>query len=92
MRTWLSIRTPFRGVRVGVAIPTPAARAYLVSPTGAKIWRIGSALMLLGLAVWLVATRDQDGRLNESFLLVTFFVLGLRYFFRLTVVALFPPI
>jgi hypothetical protein len=82
MRTWLSIRTPFRCVRVGVAIPNPTARVYQVSPTGAMIWRVGSAVMLAGLVIWLIATRDQDGRLNENFLLVII----------LAVAVLFPPI
>jgi hypothetical protein len=57
-----------------------------VSATGLKVWRIGSAVMLAGLAIWLVASRDDEGRLNESFLLVIFMVLGLRYLFGQAVV------
>ena len=41
------------------------------------VWRVGSAVMLAALAIWLIASRDQEGRLNENFLLVTFIVLGL---------------
>ena len=90
MRTWLSFRTGIRGVRLGVALPT--SRTYNISATGAKIWYTGSALMLAALAIWLIASRDQEGRLNEWWLLVTFMVLGFRYLFKLTAVALFPPI
>ena len=70
MRTWLSFRTPFRGIRAGVSLPNPAARTYYMSATGQKIWLIGSALMWGGLAIWLFTSRDQDGRLNEWWWLV----------------------
>jgi hypothetical protein len=92
MRTWLSFRTGIRGVRVGVALPNPAARTYYLSPTGRKVWLIGSAVMLVGLAIWLIASRDQDGRLNEMWWLVIGLVLAVRYLLKLAVVALFPPI
>jgi hypothetical protein len=36
-----------------------------MSATGLKIWRIGSAVMWAGLAIWLFASRDEEGRLNE---------------------------
>jgi hypothetical protein len=91
MRTWISFRTGIRGVRVGVSLPNPAARVYRVSPIGAKIWRIGSALMLVGLAAWVVVTRDQEGRLNENFILVIGLAWCLWYLFGLVIVALFPP-
>jgi hypothetical protein len=91
MRTWISFRTGVRGIRVGVS-PNPAARIYYLSSTGLKVWRIGSAVMLVGLAVWLVASRDEEGRLSEWWWLVIGLVLGLRYIFKLVVVALFPPI
>jgi hypothetical protein len=48
--------------------------------------------MLVGLAIWLFTSRDQEGRLSENFLLVIGVVLALRYLFKLEVVALFPPI
>jgi hypothetical protein len=86
MRTWLSFRTGIRGVRVGVALPNPAARVYPVSATGRKVWRVGSTLMLAGLAIWLFASRDQEGRLSENFLLVIIMVLAVRYLFRQAVV------
>ena len=92
MRTWISFRTGIRGVRVGVALPNPAARVYPVSATGRKVWRVGSALMLAGLVVWLFASRDDEGRLNENFWLVIGMVLAVRYCFKLAIVALFPPI
>jgi hypothetical protein len=91
MRTWLSFRTPFRGVRVGVAIPTPAARIYAVSPIGLKVWRVGSTLMLVGLALWLVFSRDQEGRLNENFLLVIGGTLAARWLLKQAVVWLWQP-
>jgi hypothetical protein len=92
MRTWLSFRTGIRGVRVGVALPNPAARIYQVSPTGAKIWRVGSTAMLVGLGIWLIASRDEEGRLSEMWWLVIGLVLAVRYLLKLAVVALFPPI
>ena len=92
MRTWLSFRTGIKGVRVGASLPNPAARVYQVSAIGRKVWRVGSALMLAGLAVWLVASRDQEGRLSELWWLVIGLVLAVRYLFKLSVVALFPPI
>jgi hypothetical protein len=92
MRTWLSFRTGIRGVRVGVSLPNPAARVYPVSATGAKVWYTGSTLMLAGLAIWLFTSRADDGRLNENFLLVIGLALAVRYLFKLSVVALFPPI
>jgi hypothetical protein len=30
VRTWISFRTGIRGIRVGVALPNPAARVYPV--------------------------------------------------------------
>jgi len=92
MRGWFSVPI-VRGIRTGISVNTnPAARIDRVSATGLKVWRIGSAVMLAGLAVWLIASRDHDGRLNENFLLVIALVLGLRYLFKLAVVAAFPPI
>jgi hypothetical protein len=92
MRGWFSVPIA-KGIRTGISINmNPAARRYHVSPMGAKVWLLGSALMLIGLAIWLVASRDQDGRLHESFVLVIGLVWGLRYLFGLAVVAVFPPI
>jgi hypothetical protein len=91
MRAWFSVPI-VKGVRTGISVnANPAARIYPVSPTGLKVWRIGSTVMLVGLAIWLVASRDQDGRLNENFLLVIGLVLAVRYLFKLAVVALYPP-
>ena len=90
MRTWISFRTGIRGVRAGVSLPNPAARIYYLSATGLKVWRVGSSLMLAGLALWLIFSRDEAGRLNENFLLVIIMVFAVRYLFRLAVVALFP--
>jgi hypothetical protein len=92
MRTWVSFRTPAKGVRLGVGASFPRARVYAVSAIGLKIFRIGSTVMLAGLAIWLIASRDQDGRLNENYWLVIGFVLAIRYLFKLAVVAMFPPI
>ena len=92
MRTWISYPTGIRGIRLGAAVPlNTRPRIYAVSPIGLKVWRVGSSLMLAGLALWLIFSRDEAGRLNENFLLVSFFVLGLRYIFKLAVAALFPP-
>jgi hypothetical protein len=91
MRTWLSFRTPIRGIRVGVGASIPPARTYVVSATGLKIWRIGSALMLVSLTIWLVASRDQEGRLNENYWLVIGLVLACRYLFKMAIVCLCPP-
>jgi hypothetical protein len=91
MRSWISFRTPIRGIRVGAGVSLPAARVYRVSATGQAVWRIGSTVMLAGLAIWLIASRDDDGRLNENFWLVIGFVLAARYLLKLAVVALFPP-
>jgi hypothetical protein len=90
MRTWISFRTGIRGVRLGASLPNSAARTYRVSATGQKVWLVGSALILAGLVIWLFASRDQDGRLNENFLLVIFMVWGLRFLFGRAVAALFP--
>src|ERR1700674_2417612 len=92
MRTWLSCRTGIKGVRAGVSLPNPTARIYYVSATGRKVWYIGSTVMLAGLAIWLLASRDQEGRLSEWFLVVIGLVLAVRYLFKLAVVAFFPPI
>jgi hypothetical protein len=86
MRTWISFRTGIRGIRVGASLPNPRARVYRVSPTGAKIWYAGSPLMLVGLAIWLVASRDETGRLSENFLLMIIMVLAVRYLFKQAVV------
>jgi hypothetical protein len=92
MRTWISFRTGIRGIRVGASLPNPTARrVYQVSATGRKVWRIGSAVMLAGLAIWLFASRDEEGRLNENFLLVISLGLVVRALFKRAVVALFPP-
>jgi hypothetical protein len=91
MRAWFSVPI-VRGIRTGVSVNlNPAARRYPVSATGAKVWYAGEALMLAGLAIWLIASRDSEGRLNEYFLLVIFMVLAVRYIFRLVVAAYFPP-
>jgi hypothetical protein len=74
MRTWISFRTGPRGIRAGVSLPNPAARTYYLSATGLKVWRIGSTLMLADLALWLIASRDEEGRLNENFFLVMIMV------------------
>jgi hypothetical protein len=68
------------------------ARTYHVSATGRKVWNIGSTVMLVGLAIWLFTSRDQEGRLSENFLLAIIMVFVVRYLFRLSIVALFPPI
>ena len=91
MRTWLSFPTGIRGIRLGASVNlNTTARIYYLSATGRKVWRVGSALMLACLLIWLIASRDQDGRLNENFLLVIILVLAVRYFFKLVVAALFP--
>jgi hypothetical protein len=92
MRSWISFRTGIRGVRVGLALPNSTARIYPMSPTGLKIFRIGSAVMLIGLAAWLFFSRSDDDRLNEYFWLMIALVLALRYIFKVTVAALWPPI
>jgi hypothetical protein len=92
MRSWVSFRTPVKGVRLGVGASFQRARVYAVSAAGLKVWRIGSTLMLAGLAIWLIASRDQEGRLNENYWLVIGLVLAVRYIFKLAVVAAFPPI
>ena len=92
MRTWISFRTGIRGVRVGLALPNSTPRIYPMSATGARIWHTGSTLMLCGLALWLIASRDEDGRLSEWFWLVIALVLALRYIFKVTVAALWPPV
>jgi hypothetical protein len=91
MRAWFSIPI-VKGIRTGVSVnANPAARVYRVSALGAKVWYAGSSLMLAGLAIWLIASRDQDGRLNENFILVIGLVLAARYLLKQVVVALFPP-
>jgi hypothetical protein len=91
MRTWISFRTPIRGVRVGAGVSLPAARIYAVSATGLKVWRIGSTVMLVGLAIWLFASRDAEGRLSEVWWLVIGLVLAVRCLFKLAIVCLCPP-
>jgi len=91
MRTWLSFPTGIRGIRLGASTNlNTRARIHYVSATGLKVWRIGSTLLLVGLAIWLIFTRDAEGRLNENFWLVIGFVLAVRYLFLLAVSALFP--
>jgi hypothetical protein len=46
MRTWISFRTPIRGIRVGASLPNPAARVYPVSAIGRKVWNIGSTVIV----------------------------------------------
>jgi len=48
MRTWISFRTPIRGIRLGVGASLPAAQIYRVSAAGAKVWRLGSTLIWSG--------------------------------------------
>jgi hypothetical protein len=62
MRTWLSFRTGIRGVRVGVALPNPAARTYYVSATGRKVCRWANILRSGGIAHLSGPTRDVAGR------------------------------
>ena len=92
MRAWFSVPI-VKGIRTGISVNmNPAARAYpRASATGAKVWRIGSTIMLVGLAIWLFASRDDQGRLNEYWWIVIFMVLAWRYIFKLVVVAIFPP-
>jgi hypothetical protein len=71
MPSWLSFPTGIRGIRLGASVNlNTRARIYHVSATGLKVWRIGSALMLIGLVIWLIASRDQEGRLSAWWLLV----------------------
>jgi hypothetical protein len=92
VRAWFSVPI-VKGIRTGVSVNlTPAARRYYVSATGAKVWYAGSTLLLAGLAIWLFASRDDEGRLSEWWWLVIAFVLILRYLLKLSVAALFPPI
>jgi hypothetical protein len=92
MRTWISFPTGIRGIRLGAAANlNTRARIYRVSAIGRRVWNTGSTPMLAGLAIWLVASRDQDGRLNEVWWLVVSLVLAVRYCFKLVVVAAFPP-
>jgi hypothetical protein len=86
MRTWISFRTPIRGIRVGAGASLPPARVYHVSATGRKVWNIGSTVMLVGLAIWLFTSRDQEGRLSENFLLVIIMVFVVRFLFKQAVV------
>ena len=87
MRTWLSFPTSIRGIRLGASVNlNTRARVYHLSETGLTVWRVGSAVMLVGLAIWLIASRDEEGRLNENFLLVTFLVLAARWLFKQVVV------
>ena len=65
MRAWFSVPIA-RGIRTGISVnPNSAGRRYFVSATGQKVWRVGSTLMLAGLAIWLFTSRDQEGRLSE---------------------------
>jgi hypothetical protein len=91
MRAWFSVPI-VKGIRTGISVNmNPAARAYpRASATGAKVWRIGSTIMLVGLAIWLFASME-NGRLSEVWWLVTGLVLAARYIFKLVVVAIFPP-
>ena len=92
MRSWISFRTPFRGIRAGVSLPNPGACRYYMSATGQKIWLIGSAVMWAGLAIFLFVSRDHDGRLNEWWWLTIIAVWCVWYIFGRAVAALFPPI
>jgi hypothetical protein len=74
-------------MRAGVSLPNPAARIYPVSAAGLKIWRIGSAVMWAGLAIWLFTSRDQEGRLNEWWWLVIILAWCLWYLFGRAVAA-----
>jgi hypothetical protein len=86
MRAWFSVPI-VKGIRTGVSInANPAARRYRVSETGRKVWRVGNTVMLVGLAIWLFTSRDQQGRLSENFLLVIIMVLAVRYLFKQAVV------
>src|ERR1700730_10192197 len=91
MRAWFSVPI-VKGIRTGISVNmNPAARAYpRASATGAKVWRIGSTIMLVGLAIWLFASME-NGRLSEVWWLVTGLVLAALYIFMLVVVAIFPP-
>jgi hypothetical protein len=92
MRTWISFPTGIRGIRLGAAVPlNTRPRIYAVSPIGLKVWRVGSAVILLGLVIWLIASRDQEGRLNENFLLVIIMVLTLRWSFGQVVIWSMSP-
>jgi hypothetical protein len=90
MRTWLSFPTGIRGIRLGAAVNlNTTASSYYVSAAGAKIWRVGSTLMWAGLAIWLIASRDEQGRISEWWWIVVSMVLGLRYLFAQVVLALY---
>ena len=86
MRGWFSVPI-VRGIRTGVSVNlNPTARTYYISATGAKIWYTGSTVMLAGLVIWLIASRDEEGRLNEWWLLVVSLVLGAWWLFKQVVV------
>ncbi len=62
MRSWLSFPTGIRRIRLGASVNlNTTARIHYVSATGMKIWRVGSALMLIGLEVMRCPHRRREG-------------------------------
>jgi hypothetical protein len=58
------------------------------TPRRGSIANPGSAVMLAGLAIWLIASRDQEGRLSEWVFAGDHPGLALWYLFGLVVVAM----
>jgi hypothetical protein len=93
MRTWISFRTGIRGVRVGVALPN-SFRSFdplqFVSASGRKFWRIFAAAMWCSFAIWLIASRDHDGRISEWWFIVLAMVMATHYLVKRSLWLLFP--
>jgi hypothetical protein len=94
MRTWISFPIA-KGIRTGVSVNPNSLFGssdplQFVSASGRKFWRIFAAVNWLSFAVWLIASRDYDGRISERWFIVLAMVMATHYLFKRSVWLLFP--
>jgi hypothetical protein len=95
MRTWITFRTGIRGVRVGASVNPnrlfgSSDPLQFISASGRKFWRIFAAVIWISFFVWLIAARDDDGRISEWWFIVLGMVMATHYLFKRSLWLLFP--
>jgi hypothetical protein len=95
MRAWFSVPI-VRGVRTGISVNPnrlfgrSSDPLQFVSPAGRKVWRVFAAMIWVSFFVWLIASRDHDGRIGEWWFIVLAMVMATHYIFKRSLWLLFP--